>query len=84
MQSASQGQPPKGKSEPDQPASGSTIPALLAHSAAVEPERIAGVLIRPETITGKPSCPGYWEIMVELGDTYERCILCGERREIGG
>jgi len=31
----------------------------------------------------KPSCPGYWEIMVELSDVYECCMVCGERREIG-
>ena len=56
------------------------------HSPNVDPiQRLAssgeqGVL---QLIPGKPSCPGHWEVVVELGEVLERCVLCGEIRQIG-
>ena len=59
---------PQVKSVPNVQTAGSVTRALFAEAGETP---------------GKPSCPGCWEILVELGDTYELCILCGERREIG-
>jgi hypothetical protein len=54
----------------------SITPALVAEASETETGS-------RRSSPGKPSCPGCWEILVELGDAYEHCILCGERREIG-
>jgi hypothetical protein len=56
------------------------------HSPNVDPiQRLASSPERgaPQLNPVKPSCPGSWEVVVELGEVHERCVLCGEIRQIG-